>query len=176
MTMIYLTADLHLNHKNIIKYCNRPYFDLHNMNFSLIQNWNSVVNHGDAVYILGDFGFFDNDLVIKKYVEQLKGNKILITGNHDRKTVKNCDHFKEITNYKKINYDKKTIIMFHYPIASWDRKHHGSYHAYGHCHGVFKNCGLSHDVGVDNNNYTPISIIDFFDKCHATNLEDTKNP
>ena len=29
---------------------------------------------------------------------------------------------------------KRNIIMCHFPIADWNRMHHGSYHIYGHIH------------------------------------------
>ena len=32
MSKIWFTSDLHLNNKNVIKYCNRPYADQYEMN------------------------------------------------------------------------------------------------------------------------------------------------
>jgi len=43
----WFTADLHLGHRNIIEYCNRPFADVDEMNRALIANWNQVV--GDFV-------------------------------------------------------------------------------------------------------------------------------
>jgi len=51
--MIYFTADDHLGHKNIIRFCDRPFHNVHNMNKLLIQNWNEVVSHNDTVFVLG---------------------------------------------------------------------------------------------------------------------------
>ena len=55
MSKIWFTSDLHLNNKNVIKYCNRQYEDQYEMNKALIENWNSKVAEDDAVYVLGDF-------------------------------------------------------------------------------------------------------------------------
>ena len=55
MSKIWFTSDLHLNNKNVIKYCNRPYADQYEMNKALIENWNSKVAEDDTVYVLGDF-------------------------------------------------------------------------------------------------------------------------
>ena len=52
---IFLTSDTHFNNDNIIKYCNRPFFNHKDMNEALIANWNSVVKPEDTVYHLGDF-------------------------------------------------------------------------------------------------------------------------
>jgi calcineurin-like phosphoesterase family protein len=54
---IYFTADLHLDHANIIRYCNRPFQDVQEMNECLIKNWNSCIQPNDQVYILGDLVF-----------------------------------------------------------------------------------------------------------------------
>lgn len=49
---IFLTSDLHLDHKNIIKYCKRPFKNVHHMNGIIIRNWNSTVGKNDKIYIV----------------------------------------------------------------------------------------------------------------------------
>lgn len=81
MAKTWLTSDLHFGHANVIKYCNRPFLDVNEMNEILIKNWNEVVSLEDTIYVLGDFA------MAARYVEQvlprLNGKKILILGNHD---------------------------------------------------------------------------------------------
>ena len=55
--MNYYTSDLHLGHKNVIKFDNRPYSDVDEMDDCLIKNWNNKVTDNDDVYIVGDFAF-----------------------------------------------------------------------------------------------------------------------
>jgi calcineurin-like phosphoesterase family protein len=50
------------------------------------------------------------------------------------------------------------IVLCHYPFAEWDRKHYGSWHLHGHSHGNYHGQGLIYDVGVDTNNFTPVSL------------------
>ena len=136
----YVTADLHFGHKNIIKFCehNRGHFtDVDHMNAEMIRMWNEIVNPEDTTYILGDVAFmsgYDAALVMM----QLNGRKILIEGNHDRKTLLDVNfrnQFAEVHKYLDITYEGKNIVMFHFPIAEWDRMHRGALHFHGHTHG-----------------------------------------
>ena len=56
MSRIFVTSDTHFSHVNIIKYCNRPYASVEEMNNALIDNWNSVVKNDDLVIL--SFYFF----------------------------------------------------------------------------------------------------------------------
>src|SRR3954452_14523275 len=51
----YFTADLHLGHANIIRYCDRPFADAGEMDAALLNNLNAVVRQEDTLYVLGDF-------------------------------------------------------------------------------------------------------------------------
>ena len=59
MSKFYI-SDLHFDHKNVIPYDNRPFYNVEEMNKTLIDNWNSVVTKNDCVYILGDM-FWNNN-------------------------------------------------------------------------------------------------------------------
>lgn len=78
----WFTSDLHFWHKNICKYCNRPFETTEEMNQALINNWNSVVKEDDIVFVLGDMGFCGYDK-LEPLMSQLNGKKYLIQGNHD---------------------------------------------------------------------------------------------
>jgi len=79
----WFTADLHLGHANIIRYCDRPWADVDAMDRGLIERWNATVADGDEVLVLGDvaMGRVDESLAL---VHELAGTKLLIPGNHDR--------------------------------------------------------------------------------------------
>ena len=79
---IFVISDTHLNHTNIIKYCNRPFSSVEEMNKAIIDNWNNTVGPDDYVYMLGDFCLGGVETV-KELCSQLNGHKILIKGNHD---------------------------------------------------------------------------------------------
>lgn len=85
--MEYLTSDEHFDHFNIIKYCNRPFTSVAEMNERMINEWNSLVTDRDTVYVIGDFALSTIERV-QHFCRTLKGRKILIKGNHDRHTIK----------------------------------------------------------------------------------------
>lgn len=55
MSKTYYISDLHLGHENVIRFDNRPFDSVEEMNETLVNNWNSVVTNADHVYHLGDF-------------------------------------------------------------------------------------------------------------------------
>lgn len=79
---IFIIADTHFYHYNIIKYCNRPFSDVEIMNQKMIDEWNSVVSDNDIVFHLGDFGFGSREQ-LQNINSQLNGRKVLLKGNHD---------------------------------------------------------------------------------------------
>ena len=83
----FIISDTHFNHSNIIKYCDRPFKNVMDMNDTIINNWNNIVNSNDIVYHLGDF-FLGSKYDLKDFVDRLNGTIYLIRGNHDRLSVK----------------------------------------------------------------------------------------
>lgn len=178
MSKIFLTADLHLGHENIIYHCRRPFKTKSEHDEALIRNYNSVVGQDDHVFILGDITFHKDE---EKYISRLNGFKHIILGNHDKskvwygllskpelKIVRVCD-------VHTIKYNKEHVWCSHYPHRSWKNSSHGAYHAYGHCHGSLPDYNRSMDVGVDCNNYKPISIDKFLDKLKDKPMYDERN-
>lgn len=165
---IWVTSDTHFGHANIIKFCNRPYTNVNDMNDSIIHLWNSYIKPEDTVYHLGDFSFKG-----KGYFEKLNGNKHLIIGNHDHSETKKKLAWGWVKDYYRFEYKDKKIILFHYPIDSWDCMHHGSIHLHGHIHST-KESNVKHhghewhptrnrfDVGWDYYG-RPISLDEIFD-------------
>lgn len=135
-------SDLHFSHKNIIRYDNRPYFTVTEMNKDLITKWNNKVDDTDIVYILGDISWDTPQNTIEIF-KQLKGSKIVIKGNHDSAVIlrkmqrENCiDYFSDYDKTVVLDNhnQQQTIIMSHWFIPFWDRQFQNSIHLYGHVH------------------------------------------
>ncbi len=165
--MIYFSADLHLDHDNIRKYCNRPFKTAKEMNDKIMDNWSDTVKKNDQIYILGDICMKPTDLIIDQ-INSLPGQKHLIIGNHDKHNLRELSKcFKTIDMYKEIKYNDLLFVLFHYPMESWNCSYHGSIHLYGHVHNSeFLNTNVVNrfNVGVDVNNFTPVSIEEIFKK------------
>lgn len=153
----FYTADLHLCHENILKFepDNRPFGSIDEMNEALIQKWNAKVKPGDDVYILGDFCFDPKGKKATELLKRLNGQKYLIKGNHDA-FLKSKDFdesqlvwFKDYAEVKDtLNGEDVRVVLFHYPIAVWNAKHHHSYHLFGHIHSN-KTSGNAHPLAFD---------------------------
>lgn len=78
----YIISDLHLEHYNIIRYCNRPFRSSEEMDAVLVENWNNTVKEDDVVIFLGDLTI--NRSGFKQHLRSLSGIKRLVKGNHDR--------------------------------------------------------------------------------------------
>ena len=161
--MIYFTADLHLGHRAVINMQNRPFADVEEMNRTIISNYNAIVGQDDTVYLLGDLCHHLKVEEANEIISKLKGKKILIKGNHDKQY--DMSLFEEITDFKTISANGIYIAMMHYPMLSWPKSHHGSLQLHAHVHGrredneANRDAGiLRYDVGVDANNYCPVSI------------------
>ena len=83
----FFTSDTHFNHANIIRFCNRPFKDVEQMNEVMIANWNSVIGKDDTVFHLGDF-CLGGAAEWTKILERLNGKIYLIMGNHDLKNIR----------------------------------------------------------------------------------------
>lgn len=129
-------ADLHLGHSNIIKFDNRPFDSVADMDDFLIENWNKKVKNGDTTYILGDFCWGKEPEWIK-ILNKLNGNKVLIRGNHDIKNMSRAlkDKFLYIKDRHEISDCGKKIIMSHYPELAYKSSYNPNvFMLHGHVH------------------------------------------
>jgi len=163
---IHFTADHHFGHANIIEHASRPFDSLHEMNRSLVASWNAVVRPGDTVYHLGDI-VWGNPRKMVGILERLTGTIHLVTGNHDKKAAlkQPCvNRFASVAPLMEIKVQDpevkggRLIVLCHYAMRVWNRKHYGSWHLYGHSHGRLPEepGSLSFDVGVDCWGFMPI--------------------
>ena len=143
---VFFTSDTHFYHGNVIRFCNRPFENVEMMNETIISNWNNTVGLDDTVFHLGDFCLGGS----------AEWTKIL-------------DRFEHVTMQMHIEVDKQKIYLNHYPFLCFDGGYKDVWQLFGHVHTRKNNTGIDatrlqylyptqYDVGVDNNNFMPVSF------------------
>ena len=135
--MNFYIADTHFGHNNAIKYDNRPFKSVEEMDDAMIQLWNETVKDDDTVYILGDFSWYKEDKTAS-ILQKLKGYKILIKGNHDRVSPKVARCFSRVCDYAEVKDGNERVILSHYPIMFWNGMFRDTVHLYGHVHNTIQ--------------------------------------
>ena len=181
MSKLWFTADLHLGHGNIIKYCDRPYLsdaerarasDDRRARWSvsavcrhddaLIDTINTRVGEEDTLWVLGDFSLSPLEEAAAYRSRIHCRNVNLVRGNHDLPSYDSL--FQRVIDQGMIKHQGQKIWLNHYPMRSWDKAFHGTWHLYGHVHGRLAEEDeansrlLVRDVGVDATNFEPVSF------------------
>lgn len=160
-------SDIHLYQESVIKESQRPYSSIKEMHDDFIVKWNKKVDKNDIVYIVGDVASPSTEREIMDVVnilKLLKGNKILIIGNHDRESIKNLKFkkcFMEVKEYARVYDSGKKVVMFHYPMESWEGSKKGVIHIHGHIHKepiAFKE--NRYNVGADVQGFEPKTLME----------------
>lgn len=164
--MIYYIADTHFGHENVIKFCNRPFSGVEEMNEVMIQRWNKRVHGNDTVYILGDM--FLRCEEAESILKRLKGRKRLVVGNHDGSWMSKVpvkEYFESVDTMLETSVANYGATMCHYPMLSW--KHQlRTYMIHGHIHNdtgadfwpLIRNRDRVLNAGVDINGFEPVTI------------------
>lgn len=167
--MIFYTADTHFGHANIIRFCDRPFSSVEEMDRIMIENWNNRVQAEDTVFIVGDFAYRSSRSVVQ-ILKHLNGHKHLITGNHDHSWLQNENVeklFESISHMDIINDSGHRVILCHYPLMTWSGEKKGAYMVYGHIHNHTSDldfwpyiAGNDHmlNAGVDVNYFAPATL------------------
>lgn len=148
---IFFTSDTHFFHRNIIKYCHRPFASPDEMNRAIVAIWNRQVGRNDRVYHLGDVSFGGLSETFQ-LLAQLNGEICLISGNHDDALTADPylrERFAFIRPYHEEKMYGREVVMCHYPIAQWRNAQRGAWHLYGHTHGCYEMHSAALDVGID---------------------------
>lgn len=168
---VYFTSDTHFGHENIIRYCNRPFRNAEEMNAELIRRWRETVPEDGIVFHLGDFAH-GNARLWNDILSALTGRKYLILGNHDMKALRQdyMGRFEHVAQQMTIRVGGQAIVLNHNPFLCYGGSYRDVWQLFGHVHsGPASHTGLDHprlkmlfplqyDVGVDNNDFRPISF------------------
>ena len=173
----WVISDTHFDHTNIIKYCNRPFSDVKEMDNVLLNNINDVVKTHDILWHLGDFIYGRSTLCLSDYDRYLHytsfincKNIILILGNHDdivKKTPKIQQMFLMVLPYFVGYLNGQAYTLSHYPSDHKYQKYINQFANYnkpfinlfGHVHNNSHN-NNPYNISVEQTNYKPVKLKD----------------
>lgn len=176
MASIWFTSDYHLGHAGILRLCNRPFREVDEMAETIIERHNAVVAETDEVYDLGDFAFRCEPKYAAACLGRLNGRRKLLWGNHDKALrqalarglldeliasgrVQFIGEAKpSLHTILRINVNGQPIVLSHYGLRTWQGAFRGAWHVYGHSRGNLPPFHKSFDVGVDANEFHPVSF------------------
>lgn len=158
MSKTWIWSDLHLGHKNIIKYCNRPFKDTAEMDAALIQAWQDTVGKEDTIINLGDVAMGGYPIAkLQPIISSLPGHKILILGNHDFH--RPAGYWREVgfdeVYRHSIIYDQ-WYILSHAPVFLNEKMPYNNIHGHTHDKSYASQCYTN--VSVEVTGYKPVDF------------------
>lgn len=157
MSDVWITSDTHWSHTNIIRYQNRPFVDVEEMDKSLFRGWRETVKPDDTIIHLGDVCFKWSKERTTSILASLPGHKILIMGNHDRSHSPNWWKevgFEEV--YSKPFIYKEKYVLSHEEIDFSAYGKHITFNVFGHIHSNKKDKKNGRCVSVECTDYKPV--------------------
>lgn len=141
MAKVFFTADTHFGHENVIRFDNRPFNSVEDMDREMIKRWNNKVDKGDIVYVLGDMIWKSMTNNAEHLIKSLNGQIILIKGNHDR-FIANAKAKKALAGIK--DYDDIVVtladgsmrrcVLSHYFMPFYSAHQYKTILLHGHSH------------------------------------------
>ena len=157
MPDIWFTADFHLGHQNIIRYCNRPFATVSETDDQILVRMNACATEADTLFFPGDFcrGTGKEALAYRRRIRSK--NIFFIEGNHDAGAKKIGTEFGWWKQLAEVKVGDQLIVLCQYAMRVWHHSFRGSWHLYGHSHGRLPDdpAALSMDVGVDTHDFRP---------------------
>ena len=117
----YVISDLHLEHTNIIEYCDRPFDTVEEMDERLVENWNETVGKDARVVFLGDLAFRFDEEELGGWLDKLNGNIVFVEGDHDH--VGNTIDSLATHEYHVFEHGDYEFFCTHHPekvLRDWD--------------------------------------------------------
>lgn len=152
----FFTADTHFGHAGARSLYRRPFPSVAAMDAALIAAWNERVGPGDTVWFLGDFAVRHPDPA--GVLAALHGTKHLVFGNNDPAAVRSLPGWASVAGLVELVEDGVALTLCHYALRSWPGQAKGALNLHGHSHGRLKRMAGQFDVGVDAQDFRPVTL------------------
>lgn len=157
-------SDQHFGHHNIIRYSNRPFDTVNQMNAEMLSRYNERVSKDDIVVFGGDIAFMNVDLMNDVF-RQMPGYKIQIVGNHDMSRNGQLVNFHVDERHVCLAINPTlsngtTLLLTHYPLFNVPNK---CINIHGHIHTRLMPGNKHFNMSVEHTNYGPIILNEIID-------------
>ena len=162
---VHVMSDPHFNHANVIKYCDRPFDDVEEMNKTIVRFNNDVARSFGENYkllILGDYGFGRYDS-LKRWYDKMNGEVYLLMGNHDyrvKKAVRKLFGERLIRKSFKMEVCGMQVLFSHRPVEDFEGC---DLNVHGHIHEKKMDDDRYINVCVERTNYMPFNLVDLIE-------------
>ena len=180
---IWFTSDLHFNHDREFVWKVRGYESVYEMNEAIVERFNSVVQPGDDVYILGDLCLGGGGPAIladnKALIERLNGRLHIIRGNHDTeprvRMYETCANVVDVVKWADmLRYKGYHFYLSHFPTLTGNLEKESlkqcTCNLFGHTHQITNfhlDMPYMYHVGVDSHNCYPMNLDDIIEEMKA---------
>lgn len=158
---VFVISDTHFWHRNIIKYCDRSFSTVEEMNATMVERWNNVVRPDDIVIFCGDFCFSRKSTaadVTQRLTQMLNGIKVIIKGNHDFKKLNYCALGWAAEFYQELNLVDTQFIHVPFNLLERSEKFKTVFYGHVHNHTIENQPSNCYNVCVDVLDFTPWDI------------------
>ena len=153
-------SDLHLGHRKVIGWSERPYRSVEHMDAALLEAWSEGCRHYDVVICVGDLTM---DVSREGYAEiarAMPGRQVLVVGNHDveRSSGKlRVEGFETICGVAWGENGGMQAWLTHVPMREVPE---GVVNVHGHTHGRAETQPWHRNVSVERTGYRVASLAD----------------
>jgi calcineurin-like phosphoesterase family protein len=151
MSKVFVIADTHFGHKNIVSWGRKQFATIEEHDRELVRRWNAVVTKHDVVWHLGDVFFTKNG---HTPLADLNGMKHLVMGNHDHHPLRIYqNYFNKILGAAEYG----SVILTHIPIHE-SQRYRWARNVHGHLHELSVPDPWYACVSCDHTNLAPIEL------------------
>lgn len=155
---VFFTSDTHFGDPRILRLDRRPFPSLAAHDAALIAAWNARVGPQDEVWHLGDFALGPKAAEVRAILAGLAGTKRLIVGNNDGPDTLAAPGWAWTGHYAETVVEGRALVLCHYAFRTWNGMGRGALNLHGHSHGQLKPIPKQYDVGVDAQDFEPVTL------------------
>lgn len=141
-----------------LRFDHRPFATLDDHDAALVARWNEVVGFDDIVWHLGDFALGPSPLRVAEILAALNGAKHLLVGNNDDAGTTAAPGWQSVQHYAELTLDGRPLVLCHYAFRTWNGMGRGAVNLHGHSHGKLTPMPRQYDVGVDPQDFRPVTL------------------